>query len=80
MKPARAVVAATPGLSETLQRDWRKAARFYARFGITETRFRHGAPPAACLPEHDHFRVLPGIQGESRSETRIQEEAKTFLK
>ncbi len=44
MKPARAVFAATPGLSETLTCDWRKAARFYARFGITETIFRRGVP------------------------------------
>jgi len=43
VKAARALVAATPGLAETLQRDWRKAARFYARFGVTEQQFRHGA-------------------------------------
>jgi hypothetical protein len=28
----------------TLSRDWRKAARFYARFGITQAMFRHGVP------------------------------------
>ena len=27
-----------------LDRDWRKAARFYARFGITESTFRFGVP------------------------------------
>ncbi len=42
VKAARAVVATTPGLAELLQRDWRKAARFYARFGITESQFRLG--------------------------------------
>ena len=36
------VVASTPGLSETLAGDRRKAARFYARFGVTEAQFRHG--------------------------------------
>jgi hypothetical protein len=36
LKAARAVVATTPGLAETLARDWQRAARFYARFGITK--------------------------------------------
>ncbi len=44
VKSARAVVATTPRLAETLQRDWQKAARFYARFGITEGMFRMGIP------------------------------------
>jgi hypothetical protein len=48
VKAARAAIATTPGLAETLARDWRKAARFYARFGITEAMFRHGA--AICGP------------------------------
>jgi hypothetical protein len=34
VKAARALVAKTPGLTEVLQADWRKAARFYARFGV----------------------------------------------
>jgi hypothetical protein len=34
----------TPGTAETLARDWRKAAWFYARFGITEGQFRKGVP------------------------------------
>jgi hypothetical protein len=42
VKAARAAVATTPGLTETLMRDWRKAARFYARFGVTEVQFHHG--------------------------------------
>jgi len=33
-----------PGLAETLAIDWQKAARFYARFGITEAMFRNGVP------------------------------------
>jgi hypothetical protein len=43
---ARAVVATTPGLTETLARDWRKAARFYARFKISQaTRWDGVASP-----------------------------------
>ncbi len=37
---ARAMVATTPSMAETLARDWRKAAWFYARFGITEAKCR----------------------------------------
>jgi len=43
-KHARAVVAHTPGLAEVLSKDWRNVARFYARFGMTETMFRRGVP------------------------------------
>ena len=32
------------GLAESLASDWRKAARLYARFGITEAMFRFGVP------------------------------------
>jgi len=42
VKRARAVAEGTPGLAELLQGDSRKAARFYARFGIAEGMFRHG--------------------------------------
>lgn len=41
-KAARAVVASTPGLAETLARDWRRAAMFYAKQGTSESEFRHG--------------------------------------
>lgn len=44
VKAARAVVTSTPGLAETLASDWRMAARFYARFGVTEVMFRRGVP------------------------------------
>lgn len=44
VKAARALVVTTPGLADVLQRDWQKAARFYARFEITEGQFRWGAP------------------------------------
>ena len=44
VKRARTVVAGTPGLAETLAGDWRKAAGFYSRFGVTEAIFRNGVP------------------------------------
>lgn len=42
VKHARAVVASTPRLAEALAGDWRKAAAFYARHGISEAQFRYG--------------------------------------
>ena len=42
VKAARALVSCTLGLAEKLARDWRKAARFYDRFGVTESQFLHG--------------------------------------
>jgi hypothetical protein len=44
VKAARKVVSTTPGLADTLAREWGKATRFYARFGITEQMFRYGVP------------------------------------
>ena len=44
VKAARAAIARTPGAEEVLRRDWIKAARFYARFGVTEAQFRRGVP------------------------------------
>jgi hypothetical protein len=44
VKTARALVATTPGMAETLARDWRKAAWFYARFGNTGGQFHLGVP------------------------------------
>jgi len=51
VKTARAVVATTSGLAETLASDWQQAAQFYARFGITEARFRLGVPREAAIEE-----------------------------
>jgi hypothetical protein len=42
VKAARAAVSATPGTEEVLRRDWVRAARFYARYAITESQFRQG--------------------------------------
>ncbi len=47
VKAARAMVATTPGLAQTLARDWGKGARFFARWGITEAQFRWGVPPGS---------------------------------
>lgn len=44
VKAARAVIAGTPGLTETLKSDWQRAVRFYARFRVTEGLMRHGIP------------------------------------
>jgi len=59
VKAARALVAATPGMAETLARDWRKAAWLYARFGITEGQFRFGVAALELTAER---RQLPGRQ------------------
>ena len=53
VKVARAVVATTPGLVETLQRHWQRAARFYASFGITEALCQHGVPAQESTEAED---------------------------
>jgi len=47
VKVARAAVSTTPGLADTLALNWSKAARFYARMGVTESLLRHGVPPGS---------------------------------
>lgn len=37
-------MSSTPGLAEALAADWKKAVRFYARFGVTECQLRFGVP------------------------------------
>jgi hypothetical protein len=51
VKAARAVISNTPGLAEILATDWKKAARFYARFGITPAQFRRGIPPPKSVSD-----------------------------
>ena len=46
VKAARALVSSTPGLSEILAGDSRKAAPFYMGYGITEEMLRLGVPSA----------------------------------
>ena len=50
VKQARAMVATTSGLAETLAADCEKAARFYARFGITAGQFHRGVPSLEATP------------------------------
>jgi hypothetical protein len=72
VKAARAMVASTPGLAETLQRDWKKAARFYTRFGITEGQFRNGV---ALVIEEDADHVETDLRPGSASATEARERA-----
>jgi hypothetical protein len=44
VKAARGTLSAAPGSAEIISSDWAKEARFYARFGITETQFWAGVP------------------------------------
>jgi hypothetical protein len=53
VKLARAVASKNPSVAEALSRDWRKAARFYAAFAITEAEFRHGVPVARAAADSD---------------------------
>jgi len=51
VRAARAEISGHPGADAILRRDWAKAARFYARFGITEGQFRHGVPAIDAADE-----------------------------
>ncbi len=51
VKRARALVATTAGLAETLARGWKEAARFYARHGITEGWFRNRVAATDAVSE-----------------------------
>ncbi len=53
VRAARAVVSSTPGLAQVLASDWRKAARFYARFGITESMCQAGVSRSIMVDESD---------------------------
>lgn len=70
VKAARAAIATTPELAEILARDWLNAARFYARYGITEAQFRHGAPGPESDLKAASSRDLPGIHVERSAESR----------
>jgi hypothetical protein len=70
VKEARALVSATPGLGEMLHRDWRRAALFYVRFGISEEMFRRGVPAEEERESEefvDQFRTLCDSREEIRS-------------
>ena len=53
VKAARAALSVTPGAEEVLRQDWAKAARFYARFRITEENLRIGVPTEKAEPAQD---------------------------
>ena len=54
-------MSTTPGLVETLAADWQKAARFYARYGITEQQLRQGVPQAETSAEAEVVGSLGGV-------------------
>ena len=70
VRATRAVIAGSPGLSERLAGDWRMAARFYARFGVTEGQVQHatlaaeeeGEALAGCTPSS-----VDRISGDARA-------------
>ena len=75
VKAARAAISATPCAAEILGQEWVRAARFYARFGVTEEQFRHGVPLLEGFSEGDllHDRMEAPI--DSRVESRSRGEA-----
>ncbi len=56
VKLARAVVSRMPGLDAMLRERPDRAARFCARFAITEAQFRHGVPGS---PEPEFWEEVP---------------------
>ena len=68
VKAARAAISGTPGAEEVLRRDWVKAAHFFARFGITESELRHGAPAIGSLANEGTLDDVQCIQSLSAGE------------
>jgi hypothetical protein len=73
-------VAKTPGLAEILANDWKKAARFYARFGITERLLVHGAG-ARDVPDAETWNVTRYLARTftvawRKAETEVEEEGR----
>ncbi len=60
----------TPGLAEIIASDWRKAARFYARFGITETQFWYGVS-GSSLGDMGVNRTLECLRSVSERDTEV---------
>jgi hypothetical protein len=73
VKAARAVIAGTPGLAETLKRDWQRALRFYARYGVTEREVREGVRAGDSKEEDLAERVRPPV--DSVAEVTARREA-----
>jgi hypothetical protein len=66
VKIARAVVSKMPGLAAILRERPDRAARFYARFGITEAQLAHGVPSESRLSECEDLSVFPEIRVKAR--------------
>ena len=64
------MVSTTPGLADTLARDWQRAARFYARFGITESQLRHGVTNIEGPREDLMDQVRSGSAGLEEAQAR----------
>jgi hypothetical protein len=67
VKAARATVSRTPGLGEILVTDWKKAARFYIRFRITETQFRHGTADGESPCQSDRLGDALAVSTDTRT-------------
>jgi hypothetical protein len=72
------VVATPPGLAETLARDGCKAARFYARFGITQASYTRGVPMLDSQFSEDPLDRPLAASTDSLSETGARGEATLF--
>ncbi len=77
VKGARGVVATRPGLADELARHGVKAARFYARFGITEAMYRRGVPSHEPGHEIDRLSDLLGVPVDVRTKPRSRAKAAT---
>jgi hypothetical protein len=51
VKAARAAISATPGAEAGLRRDRTRATQFYAKFGVSEATFLHGATRDVTRPD-----------------------------
>ena len=74
VKAARAAITAVPGGKDTFAGDWRKAAVFYARWGVTEAQFRHGVLGSESGAERDLAEVMES-RADWISEVRAREVA-----
>ncbi|HEY1197767.1 MAG TPA: hypothetical protein VGG32_03460 [Thermoplasmata archaeon] len=66
-----------PRPPDLLPRDWRKAARFYERCGITEALFPNGAPSLGPAPGTEQLSALLEVSVDARTEARSRAEVAT---
>jgi hypothetical protein len=59
VKAARALVSRTPGLAAILAEDWRRAAMFNARFGLTAPQLVQGVRVIECPDPRSVWRCEP---------------------